>query len=114
MADGYRGVRNINADIAAAKIAAALKAEKLMLLTDVPGILDKDKNLQPILTIEEARRQVADGSIEGGMVPKVECAIDALLGGVNQVHIIDGRVSHAVLLEIFTNVGVGTEVVPGG
>jgi acetylglutamate kinase len=105
---------NINADIAAAKIAEALKAEKLILLTDVPGILDGNKNLQPLLTIDEARRQVAAGSIEGGMVPKVECAIDALLGGVKQVHIIDGRVSHAVLLEIFTNVGVGTEVVPGG
>ena len=105
---------NINADIAAAEIAEALGAEKLMLLTDVPGILDGAKNLQAVLTIDEARRQIAAGSIEGGMVPKVECAIDALLGGVKQVHIIDGRVSHAVLLEIFTNVGVGTEVVTGG
>jgi acetylglutamate kinase len=104
---------NINADIAAAKIAEALKAEKLILLTDVPGILDGTKDLQAVLTIEEARRQITAGSIEGGMVPKVECAIDALLGGVKQVHIIDGRVSHAVLLEIFTNVGVGTEVVAG-
>jgi acetylglutamate kinase len=101
---------NINADVAAAKIAAALKAEKLILLTDVPGILDAKKELQPLLTIAEAERQIAAGSVEGGMVPKVECAIEALIGGVKQVHIIDGRVSHAVLLEIFTNRGVGTEV----
>ena len=104
---------NINADIAAAKIAEALKAEKLMLLTDVPGILDGAKKLQAVLTVDEARKQIAAGSIEGGMVPKVECAMDALAGGVKQVHIIDGRVSHAVLLEIFTAVGVGTEVVAG-
>jgi acetylglutamate kinase len=104
---------NINADIAAAKIAEALKAEKLMLLTDVPGILDGQKNLQAVLTVAEARKQIEAGSIEGGMVPKVECAIHALAAGVRQVHIIDGRVSHAVLLEIFTAVGVGTEVVAG-
>jgi acetylglutamate kinase len=102
---------NINADIAAAKIAEALRAEKLILLTDVAGILDQNRELQPLLGITAARRQIAAGSIEGGMVPKVECAMEALLGGVKQVHIIDGRVSHAVLLEIFTNKGVGTEVV---
>lgn len=102
---------NINADVAAAKIAEALKAEKLMLLTDVSGILNEQKKLQPFLSIQEAKRQIAAGSIEGGMVPKVECAVEALEGGVKQVHIIDGRVSHAVLLEIFTNRGVGTEVV---
>jgi acetylglutamate kinase len=103
---------NINADVAAAKIAEALGAEKLILLTDVAGILDRNGELQPLLGIAEAQRQITAGSIEGGMVPKVECAVEALVGGVKQVHIIDGRVSHAVLLEIFTNKGVGTEVVP--
>lgn len=101
---------NINADVAAGKIAEALKAEKLILLTDVPGILDSNKELQPLLAIADAKRQIAAGSVDGGMVPKVECAIEALTGGVKQVHIIDGRVTHAVLLEIFTNRGVGTEV----
>jgi acetylglutamate kinase len=101
---------NINADVAAGKIAEALKAEKLILMTDVAGILDANKELQPLLEIAEAERQIAAGSVEGGMVPKVECAIEALHGGVKQVHIIDGRVTHAVLLEIFTNRGVGTEV----
>jgi acetylglutamate kinase len=111
--DGEGQSYNINADVAAAKIAEALGAEKLILLTDVAGILDQAGELQPLLTIAEAKRQIAAGSIEGGMVPKVECAVDALVGGVKQVHIIDGRVSHAVLLEIFTNKGVGTEVVSG-
>jgi acetylglutamate kinase len=102
---------NINADVAAANIAAALGADKLILLTDVPGILDDRGDLQPFVTIEHARQQVESGHIKGGMVPKVECAMAALEGGVGQVHIIDGRVSHAVLLEIFTKTGVGSEVV---
>jgi len=102
---------NINADVVAAEIARALGAEKLMLLTDVEGILDADGKLQPFLDIEAARGAITDGTVAGGMVPKVECAISALTGGVGQVHIIDGRVSHAVLLEIFTRKGVGTEVV---
>ncbi len=102
---------NINADVVASEVAQALGAAKLILLTDVPGILDRDAVLQPFLTIEDCRQQVEAGAIEGGMVPKVECACDALEGGVGQVHIIDGRVSHAVLLEIFTKTGVGTEVV---
>lgn len=111
---------NINADLAASKIAQALGAAKLILLTDVQGILDSNSDLQPFVDVESARTQIADGSIADGMVPKVECAIEALHAGVGQVHIIDGRVSHAVLLEIFTNKGVGTEVVlshsenPGG
>jgi len=101
---------NVNADVAAAEIACGLKADKLILLTDVAGIKDAAGNVQSILTATDARRQVRAGSIAAGMVPKVECAIDALEGGVGQVHIIDGRVRHAVLLEIFTDRGVGTEV----
>jgi len=102
---------NINADLAAARVAQALEAEKLILLTDVKGILGADGKLQPFLSIKSAKTQIRKGSISEGMVPKVECAMDALGGGVGQVHIIDGRVSHAVLLEIFTRKGVGTEVV---
>jgi len=102
---------NINADLAASKIAQALKADKLMLLTDIEGILDPDGNLRSVITARQARSDIRKDVIKGGMVPKVECAIDALSGGVGQVHIIDGRVSHAVLLEIFTRTGIGTEVV---
>ncbi len=102
---------NINADVVAAEVARALSADKLMLLTDVAGILDAGGKLQPVLDAGRARSQVAEGVIQGGMVPKVECALRALDGGVGQVHVIDGRVSHAVLLEIFTRKGVGTEVV---
>ena len=109
--DAEGGSYNINADLAAAEIAQALGAEKLILLTDVAGILDSSGKLQPFLSVRDARAQIRKGSISEGMVPKVECAVEALLGGVNQVHIIDGRVTHAVLLEIFTNKGVGTEVV---
>ena len=101
---------NVNADIAAAEIARGLKAEKLILLTDVAGIKNAAGEVQSLLSAANARRQVEDGSIAAGMVPKVECAIHALEGGVGQVHIIDGRVRHAVLLEIFTDSGVGTEV----
>ena len=101
---------NINADLAAARIAKAMGAAKLILLTDVAGILDGSGKLQPLVSIKQARTQIRKQLIAGGMVPKVECAIDALEGGVQQVHIIDGRVSHAVLLEIFTRKGVGTEI----
>lgn len=101
---------NINADVAAAEIARGLKAEKLILLTDVAGIKNAKGEVQSLLTAADAKRQVKAGSIAAGMVPKVECAISALEGGVGQVHIIDGRVRHAVLLEIFTDRGVGTEV----
>jgi len=107
-ADG--GTYNVNADVAAGEIAAALKADKLILLTDVAGIKDAAGNVQSYLSADGARRQIRDGSIDKGMVPKVECAIHALESGVGQVHIIDGRVKHAVLLEIFTTGGVGTEV----
>ena len=101
---------NVNADVAAAEIARALKAEKLILLTDVAGIKDAAGQVQSLLSANDAKRQVRAGSIAAGMVPKVECAVAALEGGVGQVHIIDGRVRHAVLLEIFTDQGVGTEV----
>jgi acetylglutamate kinase len=102
---------NINADVVAGKVAEALHAEKLMLLTDVEGIRDGDGNLLPTLEVEQAQRMIAAGVISEGMIPKVECCIDALRGGVNKTHIIDGRVLHAVLLEIFTDSGIGTEVV---
>jgi acetylglutamate kinase len=102
---------NINADVAAGQIAAALKAEKLILLSDVEGVKDRDGNLISTLDAAEARRMIARGTIHEGMIPKVECCIDALQRGVGKTHILDGRVRHAVLLEIFTRSGIGTEVV---
>ncbi|UOA09617.1 acetylglutamate kinase [Methylobacter sp. S3L5C] len=99
---------NINADLVAGKIAEVLKAEKLMLLTNTAGILDKEGNLLTGLSIKDIDDLVDDGTISGGMIPKTRCATDALNGGVTSVHIIDGRVEHAVLLELFTNQGVGT------
>ncbi len=101
---------NINADIAAGKIAEALQAEKLLLLTDVEGVKDKDGQLIRTLSSSEARRLIDEGVIQGGMIPKIECCLEALRGGVRKVHVIDGRVRHAVLLELFTDQGVGTEV----
>jgi acetylglutamate kinase len=105
---------NINADVAAGDIAAALGAEKLILLTDVEGVKDKDGKLRATLTIDESQRLIAAGAISDGMIPKVECCIAALKGGVGKTHVIDGRTRHAILLEIFTEAGVGTEVVAGG
>jgi acetylglutamate kinase len=102
---------NINADLVAGEIAEALHAEKLLLLTDVEGVKDKDGALLPTLKVDQARRLIQDGVVGEGMIPKVECCIEALKGGVGKTHIIDGRVKHAVLLEIFTEEGVGTEVV---
>ena len=99
---------NINADLVAGKVAEVLKAEKLILLTNTPGILDKQKKLLTGLSITDIDELIADGTIAGGMIPKTRCAIDALKNGVNSVHIIDGRVEHAVLLELFTDEGVGT------
>ena len=99
---------NINADLVAGKIAEVLKAEKLILLTNIPGILDKQENLLTGLTLEDIDNLIADGTISGGMIPKTRCGTDALKGGVHSVHIIDGRVEHAVLLELFTDQGVGT------
>jgi len=102
---------NINADVAAGKIAAALKAEKLILMTDVEGIKDHDGTLISTLDVNRARKLINRGVIGEGMVPKVECCIDALRAGVAKTHVIDGRLRHAVLLEIFTRSGIGTEVV---
>jgi len=102
---------NINADLVAGKVAEVLKAEKLLLLTNTAGILDKNKNLLTGLSISDIDDLIADGTIEGGMIPKTQCATDALKGGVSSVHIIDGRVDHAVLLELFTDTGVGTLLV---
>ena len=101
---------NINADLVAGKVAGALKAEKLVLLTDVAGILDRDENLLSTLRRAEVPGLVERGTIRGGMIPKVRCALDALADGVKKVHVIDGRLEHAVLLEIFTRGGVGTEI----
>lgn len=99
---------NINADLVAGKIAEVLKAEKLILLTNTAGILDKQGELLTGLSIKNIDELIADGTISAGMIPKTRCATDALKGGVNSVHIIDGRVEHAVLLELFTDQGVGT------
>ena len=104
-----RGVtHNVNADEAAGAIAAALGAEKLILLTDVSGVLDAAGALIPVLTAEEVRKRIAEGTIRGGMIPKVECCVAALEAGVASAHVIDGRIEHALLLEIFTDHGVGT------
>ncbi|MBI5017225.1 MAG: acetylglutamate kinase [Deltaproteobacteria bacterium] len=101
---------NINADLVAGKVAGALAAEKLVLLTDVAGILDKDGQLLSTLRKGEIPGLIDRGVIRGGMIPKVQCALEALEDGVQKVHIIDGRLEHAVLLEIFTRGGVGTEI----
>jgi len=99
---------NINADLVAGKMAEVLEAEKLILLTNTPGLLDKDSNLLTGLTLDMVDALIADGTITGGMLPKIGCALDAVKAGVNSAHIIDGRVPHAVLVELFTDQGVGT------
>ncbi|MFZ5555205.1 MAG: acetylglutamate kinase [Pseudomonadota bacterium] len=99
---------NINADLVAAKLAEILKAEKLMLLTNTPGVLDRRGNLLTGLTAKEIDALFADGTIHGGMLPKISAALDAVRSGVRSCHIIDGRVEHAVLLEVLTDEGVGT------
>ena len=99
---------NINADVAAGRIAEAVGAEKLILLTDVEGVLDADGKLMPKLDRFAARAALEDGTIDGGMIPKVECCVRAREAGVTSTHIIDGRIAHALLLEIFTDGGVGT------
>ena len=102
---------NINADLVAGKVAEVLNAEKLLLLTNTAGILDKEEKLLTGLSISDIDNLIVDGTIAGGMIPKTRCATDALKGGVSSVHIIDGRVEHAILLELFTNQGVGTLLV---
>ncbi|MEK7747796.1 MAG: acetylglutamate kinase [Nitrospirota bacterium] len=102
---------NINADLVAANIAVSLSAEKLLILTDVPGILNGNKKLVPTLSKKEVFRMVKKGEITGGMLPKIEAALLAVNGGVRKSHIIDGRVPHALLLEVLTDQGVGTEII---
>ena len=102
---------NINADFVAGKIAGALKAEKLVLMTDTEGVRGKNQILIPELTRKKVQTLIRAGVIKGGMVPKAECCLDALREGVRKTHIIDGRLKHSVLLEIFTKEGVGTQII---
>ena len=99
---------NINADLVAGKVAEVLRAEKLILLTNVPGLKDKEDNILTGLTAQRVQDLIDDGTIYGGMLPKIGCALDAVQNGVHSAHIIDGRVPHAVLLEVLTNQGIGT------
>ncbi len=101
---------NINADTAAGAVAAALQARRLLMLTDVQGVLDDDKTLMPWLTLDEAERLIAGGTIAGGMIPKVRTCTDAVSKGVRAATILDGRVPHALLLELFTEHGIGTQI----
>ncbi len=111
IADGADGKSyNINADTAAGSIAQALSAEKFILLTDVKGVIGGDGELFSMLKKSEIEKLIQKKTVTGGMIPKVSCCIDALRGGVRETHIVDGRVPHAILLEIFTDSGVGTEI----
>jgi len=101
---------NINADLVAGAIAGALKADKFLLMTDVPGVLDEEGKLISSMTVSEAQAAMRDQRLRGGMIPKIQCAIDALEAGTAKVHIVDGRLAHAILLEIFTDAGIGTEI----
>ncbi|CAN1493959.1 ArgB Acetylglutamate kinase [Rhabdaerophilaceae bacterium] len=103
---------NVNADTFAGAIAGAMKAKRLLLLTDVPGVLDKDKKLIEQLTVDECRKLIADGTVTGGMIPKIETCIYAIEQGVEGVVILDGKVPHAVLLELLTEHGAGTLITP--
>lgn len=105
---------NINADLVAGKVAEALNAEKLMLLTNVAGLMNRDGEVMTGLSTTEVDELIADGTIHGGMLPKIRCALDAVKQGVVSAHIVDGRVPHATLLEIFTNAGVGTLITNTG
>jgi acetylglutamate kinase len=101
---------NINADLVAGAISGALKADKLLLMTDVPGVLDSRGDLISSMTVSEAEEAMRNQTLKGGMIPKVQCAIDALEAGAAKVHIVDGRLPHAILLEMFTDAGIGTEI----
>ncbi len=101
---------NINADLVAGKLAGALKAEKLILLTDIEGVKDKEGCLISTIDIQRVPDLINNGTISGGMIPKINCCVDAIEEGVKKTHIIDGRMEHACLLEIFTDIGIGTEV----
>ncbi|MGA7875534.1 MAG: acetylglutamate kinase [Desulfoferrobacter sp.] len=102
---------NINADLVAGRISSALQAKKLLLMTDVEGVMDTNGGLISSITIAEAADLMQDEVLRGGMIPKVQCAVEAVQGGAEKVHIIDGRVPHAILLEIFTDAGIGTQIV---
>jgi acetylglutamate kinase len=102
---------NVNADFVASRVAAALGAEKLVLMTDIEGVRGQGGELIPSLDRATVTRLVDEGVIAGGMIPKVRCALEAIDGGVKKVHVIDGRTEHAILLEIFTDRGIGTEIV---
>jgi len=109
---GHKGeTYNINADHVAGHVASSLKARKLILLTDTEGVLDREGKLLSTIKAGEVQGLIDEGTIRGGMIPKVHCCVDALKKGVKKAHIIDGRKEHAMLLEIFTRVGVGTEIV---
>jgi acetylglutamate kinase len=99
---------NINADTVAGAVASAMQAERMILLTDVEGVLDREQKLIPRLSVKEARALIQDGTISGGMIPKIETAIDAVEGGVRAAVILDGRIPHVLLLELFTEHGAGT------
>lgn len=101
---------NINADYVAASVASALKAEKLILLTDVPGIMDKKNKIISTVNKQRIKKLIEDGTVSGGMLPKVQACLNAIECGVSKTHIIDGRVPHCLLLEIFTKEGIGTEI----
>lgn len=112
VAAGYHGeVFNINADIAAARIAAELGAMKLILMTDVRGLLrnkEDDSSIIPVVNVSDVRRLKKEGVISGGMIPKIDCCVDAVRRGVGRAHIIDGRIAHSILVELFTDEGIGT------
>ena len=112
VAAGYHGeVYNINADIAAARIAAELVSMKLILMTDVCGLLrdrDDESTLIPVVNVSDVRRLKKEGVINGGMIPKIDCCVDAVRRGVSRAHIIDGRIAHSILVELFTDEGIGT------
>lgn len=111
IADGVDGkAYNINADTAAGSIAAALSAEKFILLTDVKGVMGADGKLISVLKRSGIEKLIADEVVTGGMIPKVTCCTDALKGGVREAHVVDGRIPHAILLEVFTDSGIGTEI----
>lgn len=112
IADGVDGRSyNVNADTAAGSIAQALAAEKFMLLTDVEGVLGGDGKLISVLKKNEIDGLIQQKTVSGGMIPKVNCCVEALKGGVREAHIVDGRVPHAILLEVFTDSGIGTEII---
>ena len=103
---------NINADTASGAISAAMQATRLLLLSDVPGVMDKDGQVIPRMTISQARMLIKNGTISGGMIPKVDTCIDAVEGGAEAAVILDGREAHAVLVELFTEHGIGTIIMP--